>query len=252
MSCFFQKLWRVFLDGLFPAYCLGCKAEGKFMCTGCLKTLPRLKSQMCPWCYAPDRAGRSCGACLDGGKTGYDNHFLDGLMVGTRFEEHSLLQRAIHQLKYDFTVELSEPLGRFLYETFLDLIREAPENHYLLCPLPLHPDREKWRGFNQAELLCSTILRRAGEAGFSNIIQANFLERVHFSKPQMELGREQRLVNVRDAFRIREGDASAHKNVTVVLVDDIATTLSTLNHAAAPLKKAGFERVYGLVLARVF
>lgn len=258
MRLFFQKIWRVLLDGLFPAYCLGCKAEGEFLCSGCFKTLPRLQIQTCPLCYTPSESGRMCDTCRNGIFAASGGVFLDGLLAGSQFEEHSLLQRSIHQLKYDFVEELSEPLGLFLYETFRGLALKAPADTLVVCPLPLHPDRRRWRGFNQAELLCSAVVRHAHEAGFSNVVRADLLERIHFSTPQMELTREERIVNVRNAFRVltggtTEGDvAGRYPDATILLVDDIATTLSTLNSAAAPLKEAGFERVYGLVLARVY
>lgn len=258
MRHFFQKIRRVLLDGLFPAYCLGCKAEGEFLCAGCFKTLPRLQTQTCPLCYTPSESGRMCDTCRNGPCAGSEGVFLDGLLAGSQFEEHSLLQRSIHQLKYDFVEELSEPLGLFLYETFRGLVLKAPEDTFVFCPLPLHPNRWRWRGFNQAELLCSAVVRHARKAGFFNVFLADLLERIHFSTPQMELSREERIVNVRNAFRLRTGGsaegnvAGRYSGATLLLVDDIATTLSTLNSAAAPLKEAGFERVYGLVLARVF
>lgn len=258
MRHFFQKIWSVLLDGLFPAYCLGCKAEGEFLCSGCFKTLPRQETQTCPLCYAPSESGWICDTCRNSSRSGSEGVFLDGLLAASRFEEHSLLQRAIHQLKYEFMEELAIPLGLFLFETFHELARKAPADTYVLCPLPLHPKRQMWRGFNQSELLCSAVVHHAREAGFLNVVRADLLERIHYSKPQMELSREERAINVRNAFRVHAGgsaEVNAHgryQGSTIFLVDDIATTLSTLNNAAAALKEAGFKRVNGLVLARVF
>lgn len=242
------------MDGLFPAYCLGCRNEGGFLCADCRKSFVRLEEQMCPWCYELRPYGDVCFECKKGFPGG---RFLDGVVVGSKFVENSLLQRVIHQLKYEFIEELAQPLGKFLVKTFLLLAEQDPDQHFVLCPLPLHLRRRRWRGFNQAELLCEVLLKELREAGYENVEVCNLLERVHFSRPQMELKREERLKNTQKAFVLNttasiSGAAAIPEKTTIVLVDDIATTLSTLNSAAEPLKKAGFERVWGLVLARVF
>lgn len=241
-----EVIWRVVLDGLFPAFCLGCKIEGTFLCRECFKLLPALEAAVCAWCYRLGDFGATCTTCkvLHPG--------LDGLVAASKFEEHALLQRAIHALKYDFVEELQLPLGKFLFEAFLPLVQRFPEKNFVLCPLPLHDKRQRWRGFNQAELLCFVVIRELQEAGYWNVEMCQLLRRVHFSRPQMELHREERLVNMRDAFEVRADVTGSATDSIVVLVDDIATTLSTLNSAALTLKKAGVQEVYGLVLARVF
>lgn len=252
MKQLFIKLWRFILDGVFPAHCLECGIEGNFLCSVCEKSLSKLQNQICPWCYKPNPAGKPCYECI------HPERFLDGVVACSRFAEHSLLQKAVHHLKYDFIKDLSTPLGSFLTGTFLGSIRNSQEN-FILCPVPLHPKRQRWRGFNQSELLCAAIIQKLHRDGHKNVQMLQLLERVHFSKPQMELKKEDRIKNVEGAFRIcerimKEPEQSFGriKNSTVVLVDDVATTLSTLNSAAHALKKAGFGRVYGLVLARVF
>ena len=232
--------WRMVLDSLFPAFCLGCKIEGVFLCEDCLGAVPRLKSDV------DSRADRLAGASVGA-------HFLDGVIAGSKFEEGGLLQRAIHGFKYDFLEELASPLGQFLFEAFeeflCDFLQKYPDRKLVLCPLPLHQRRLSWRGFNQAELLCLAVMQRLRSAGFENVEMALVLQRVHFSRPQMELDREQRLENMKSAFKV-VGEVDPMS--VIVLVDDIATTLSTLENAALVLKAAGVREVYGLVLARVF
>jgi len=309
-----KKIWLWFLDSFFPAYCLGCRKEGNFLCNECEKKLLRLKDQVCPWCYEPRPAGAACLTCLQhsdslqkldvveniSSSEKTENRFLDGVIVGSKFEQGSLLQRAIHGFKYDFIEELIDPLGNFLAETLkanLDILTEVfqTENEnikksagletiyasaeasielkqknanaanlnpgpagerlrqILLCPLPLHPKRLRWRGFNQSELLCREVARRFAQSELAAVAVEQFLKRVHFVRPQMELAREERMRNVEDVFALRDDfETPFIQEQTIFLVDDIATTLSTLNSAAKTLKKAGCKRVYGLVLARVF
>ncbi len=253
MEQFWSKLWRIILDSFFPAYCLGCKTEGNFLCSVCQKTTVRLEVQICPWCYLPTPSGRVCDRCREGAAD-ISERFLDGIFVFSRFEEHSLIQKAIHEMKYEFIAELSKPLGKLLAEELLrDMKKTFMQNHgekIILCPLPLHRKRQQWRGFNQAELLCMSAAEQLHQAGFVDFEVVHLLERVHFSRPQMELNRQERIKNIQNSFAVR--DVNIRRDEIIFIVDDIATTLSTLNSAAKVLKKAGFEHIYGLVLARVF
>ncbi len=248
MPFFYEKVKQLLLDCVFPVFCLGCKAEGSFLCQKCLTTIPGFEEQVCPWCYRPNVTGSPCQDCRR------SDRFLDGVLAGSRFSERSLLQTAIHHFKYDFAEELAVPLGEFLFEKTFPFIPFFSGERLLFCPIPLHPKRQRWRGFNQSELLCQVLEKMFRNKGFNNPQSETLLERVHFSTPQMELMRKQRLVNVAGAFRLSPqiSKKKFEKNSSVFLVDDIATTLATLNHAAGALKKAGFGRVYGLVLARVF
>lgn len=254
MRDFWKNIWKGILDGLFPAYCLGCRAEGCFLCSGCQNSFTLLTDQMCPRCYRASASGLVCNGCEHRDALAPER-FLDGLIAASRFEEHSLLQKAVHTLKYEFVRDLAEPLGKLLADVFLPFAQKNPGESIIFCPLPLHPKREGWRGFNQSRLLCSFAVERLQSAGIRNVEMMEMLQRVHFSRPQMELTRSERLKNIEDAFTLKPDAAPIPTSVTdgmTVLVDDVATTLSTLESAAKTLKLAGCKRVYGLVLARVF
>ena len=175
--------------------------------------------------------------------------YLDGVISAAKFEEKSLLQRCIHTMKYDFVEALAEPLGKMLYQT----MKRNFEKNSILCPVALHPKRLRWRGFNQAEKLVFILSEMAQKDGIApHVICA--LERITFRKPQMELKREERLKNMENAFIVNAKMAAAIVANTgiVILVDDIATTLATLNASAKALKENNVKRIVGLVLARVY
>jgi len=174
--------------------------------------------------------------------------FLDGLLACARFEENSLMQRCIHALKYDFIKALALPLSKILSGP----LKLLPENNFILCPIPLHPKRHKWRGFNQSELLCGQLMKLLLDQNGEPLQIPDILKRLTFFKPQMELNREARLLNMEDAFIVPNKIPQTFSNNKIVLVDDISTTLSTLNAAAKALKMAGAQRIYGLVLARAY
>lgn len=111
-----------------------------------------------------------------------------------------------------------------------------------LAAVPLHPSRLSERGFNQAALLAQRLVPLYGKP----LLDA--LERTDNTRPQWQLGREERAKNLRMAFRASRSCPIAGR--TLLLIDDVCTTGETLENCAAALKAAGAVRVLGFVLAR--
>jgi predicted amidophosphoribosyltransferase len=110
-----------------------------------------------------------------------------------------------------------------------------------VAPLPLHPSKEAARGYNQSALIGEVL---AGEMGIH--FEARLLERTRPTRPQSKLPREERVGNVRGAFRTL-GDPSGR---AVLLIDDVMTTGATLREASAALNGAGAKEVYCLCVAK--
>lgn len=163
------------------------------------------------------------------------------MFVAAKLEK--TLQAAIHQFKYQFLEVLSLPLGRFLIEQ-LEKDRLATgilSGQPLLLPVPLHPRRENWRGFNQSVLLARDLVRLR-----PTLTMGTGLTRTRDTSPQMKLDREARLHNVNHAFEYRGHDLLGQ---TIVLIDDVCTTGATLLACATALKKANPKAIYAAVLA---
>lgn len=154
----------------------------------------------------------------------------------------NILRESIHLLKFKKKKCLHKPLGElmvnYLKEQQRDLIRQID----FIVPVPLHRKRLKLRGFNQAELL-------AGYMGKQFNLPLNFeLKRIRYTIPQMNLPREERLENIKEAFEVKNPDILVGK--TLLLVDDIFTTGATVNECSQVLIKAGAKQVLVLTLAR--
>ena len=116
------------------------------------------------------------------------------------------------------------------------------ESGQVLVPVPLHARRLRTRGYNQSHLLA----RKVGKL-LELPVRKDLLMRAKDSPPQVEVGsREQRRANVAGSFTA----AAGAEGISILLIDDVATTGSTLFACAAALKEAGAARVWGLVLAR--
>lgn len=211
------------LELVFPTLCLGCRKEGPTLCGDCLKKIQTLSYQQCPICYRENGTGEVCVPC-----SAFSH--LDRLLVACSYKENPLMKDAIHIFKYEGAKDLA-PLLASLFPK----IEEGT-----LCAVPLHKKRARWRGYNQSRLLAENLAKTGGH----EIVDC--LERISFRKPQMELTREERLRNMEGAFR-----ATQPLPEEVTLVDDVATTLSTLQSAAKELKKNGARKVNGIVLCRV-
>lgn len=225
---------RVLLDFLFPSSCLGCGREGSFLCDSCLRTIPVNDVQACPVCKNPSPRGKTHdGECAD-------QTPLSGLIVAAKYTGNPLLDKAITQFKYRYSRELSEQLGR--------LMREAVEKNggvnegMMIVPIPLHPSRKRWRGFNQAEALADEV----GKALDAPVV--HLLERKKKTRQQAKLSRAERLENVKEAFAFSE--IPANIRARILLIDDVSSTLATLEEAAKVLQEAGFTHITGAVLAR--
>jgi ComF family protein len=129
---------------------------------------------------------------------------------------------------------------------------EAAMGLTLIVPVPLHPKRLRWRGFNQSLLLAHALRDTWRQSGLPvPPILATGLARIRETQPQMELTGVERRVNVAGAFTVPGHAQHRIRGARVLLVDDVATTGATLRECAAALLAAGAERVDAMAVARV-
>ena len=148
------------------------------------------------------------------------------------------MKEIVHALKYERRRSIAPPLGELMRRTGARLLKDAEA----VVPVPLHPRREYQRGFNQAH----DLARQLG------LPVAPLLRRVVFTQSQIELPKEQRHENVKNAFAFSPDPRSLIPDPRiVVLVDDVSTTGATLDACARVLKRAGVKEVRALTAARV-
>jgi len=211
------------LDLLIPPACTGCGRSGALLC-------PRCRDAFEPPFRPDDRfVAPDPGVVLG-----------DALILAVAaFAHRGPVRRSLAALKYTGASRVAPILAAAAAPRLERLLAVA--GNVPLVPVPVHRDRLRERGYNQAELLARALAQRHG------LRVAAFLERVRPTTKQHRLDRAARLANLRDAFRAVVGRAPPR---TVVLVDDIITTTATLEACASVLRDAGVAEVYGFAIAR--
>jgi ComF family protein len=212
------------LDLALPPRCAGCGREGDAICAACLPALAaRLERP----------AGIPIGLPSD----------IPAPLVQLEWcaPFDGTVRRALHQLKYDGEQRLARPLGRAIADRW----RLAGIGGDWLIPVPVHAERARQRGYDQAEL----IAIEAAEA--LDLPAVRLLERTRATVAQFQLGRMERATNVTGAFQLRSDiPRGALEGRWMALVDDVVTTGATLAACAAPLMAAGALAVSAVTLAR--
>ena len=231
---------RELLDFALPPRCPGCgaiTAEPHRFCLHCWRSLAFLGEPCCARCGLPfafpssDEA--SCGRCLA------DPPPFDRLRAAVAYGDVS--REVALKLKYSGRPGLAETLAHFM------LRHVAPrEEGALLVPVPLHRWRIWKRGYNQAALIASALSRRTGLA-----VDLDLLGRVRATPPLRGLGRRERTLAVRGAFKVHGPARERLAGRAILLVDDVYTSGATAAACARALKRAGAESVDVLCWARV-
>ena len=159
------------------------------------------------------------------------------------FAHEEAIQGVLRRLKYGSGARLATPLADLALPALRKLLKET--GSAVLVPIPLHEERRRDRGYNQAALLAQRLAQRTETALWSGLTRRRATARQH------GLDRVTRLRNLRDAMAIgRAPPPTALAQMTVVLVDDILTTGATLEASAGVLRAAGVNAVYGFAIAR--
>ncbi len=150
------------------------------------------------------------------------------------------LKRAIAALKYENNPQLAKRLGYLMAEAWLNYSEIAIDN-LTVVPIPLHKEKLKERGFNQAELLAQSFCDLTGLP-----LQRDGLERVKYTQPLFELSAQERQAEMKDALILGKDFRRRLPRDRVLLVDDIYTSGTTVRSAIKVLKQSGIS-VYGTV-----
>lgn len=218
-----QGFASALLDVALPASCAGCGREGAALCTRCQVSLrerlelpPGVPIGLPAWLPLPLAQLEWCAP-----------------FTGP-------VRAALHRLKYGGELRLAVPLARAMAARWA----VAGRGGDILCPVPVHAQRARQRGFDQAVVLARATAQEL------DLPWRSLLLRTRHTRPQFDLGRKARLTNVTGAFELAgTADRSLVAGRWVILVDDVVTTGATLVACATVLYGAGAVAVSALTVA---
>lgn len=227
------------LDIIFPKYCINCRKIGDYICAKCFTYLSFDVEKICVVCNFPSFNGFTHPKCK--GK-----YVVDGVFSSISYR--GVAKKMIIKFKYDpYLTGLKNAMTDLFYEGIIqkeEFHKILVNEKTILVPIPLHSSKERKRGYNHAYILAIELSKRLKLP----VIKA--LKRIKNTKTQINLRKEDRRNNLKDAFQIDSKFVNQINRKQVFLVDDVFTTGSTLLEAGKILKKAGAFKVWGLTLAR--
>ncbi len=234
----FQTIKKAFSNFIFPPFCPICgnelKKNERLICEDCYSQIKTIESYFCRKCGAPLIKNRkTCDYCK-----GKNFYFSKVRALGTF---SSPLSEMIHLLKYDRKTLIAERLGLLLGNLFISYPELSDTD--VIIPVPLHRTRMRERGYNQSLLLAKKVSLISGKELCYKVVA-----RTKATKSQTALDNEKRRENLKNAFSVVEPQKI--KNKSVLVVDDVMTSGTTLDEIAKSLLESGADSVYGLILAR--
>jgi ComF family protein len=225
-----KRLATDFLCLIFPDYCNACGADlyhgEQLICIKCLYDLPYTDFQ-----HYPENAVA---------KLFWGRVRCSSAMAMLYYRKGTRVQKLIHQLKYNGKTDLGLKLGMLLGERLKQ--SDAYQTAELILPVPIHPAKEKKRGYNQ----CTAVAM--GISAVLNIpVNTTNLYRNKQTDSQTKKSRYQRFENMRSVFRVR--DTWVLKNKHIILVDDVITTGATIEACSLAILDCEVSRLSIVALA---
>ncbi len=225
---------------LYPPVCTICGANvraGEYLCDRCEAKTARIIAPFCQKCSEPFEGAITgtftCANCA------HRAIYFDAAVAAYR--SRGIVRQIVHDFKYGRQIYLRHLMARWLYAA-LDDERLRGRRFDIIIPVPLHPTRQRERGFNQATLLAELLSAEI------QIQCKPALERIRYTTTQTALDRAGRMENLHNAFRLRKN--TNVRGLRVLLIDDVLTTGSTLSECARVLKGAGAISVHAATAAR--
>jgi competence protein ComFC len=233
------ELLRSLSSLLYPPVCAICWASvdrDEYLCPDCHAKTTRIAPPFCATCSEPF-SGAISGPFTCANCSHRRLYFQAAVAV---YRSRGIVRRVVHDFKYGRQMHLRHLVSRWLCAALDDERLRGPFD--VIVPVPLHPARERERGFNQAALLAELLGKRVSAP------LKPMLERVRYTTTQTAFDRSERMENLHGAFRLRKKADVQH--LRVLLIDDVLTTGATLSECARVLKKAGAAFVYAATAAR--
>ena len=237
-----KTLFNFVVSIIFPKVCTCCHKDIPFnyegnICTDCKQNLPLNNGIICQKCSLPLQNNDTiCSDCKSN-----KNIFFDKLVSAYIYKDKIAV--LIKKFKYNKKIYIAKDLS---YEIINIILKDGLDKQIdFIVPLPLHFFKKFKRGFNQAELIAKEIAKSINKPIYSKV-----LIRKKYTTPQFNLSRQERSKNLEKVFIVNKNYKDIIKNRAILLVDDIATTCTSVNLCSKELKNAGAKKIFVATVAR--
>ena len=225
----YQNFWKS-VDWIFPPECGGCGKVGSSWCPDCSSKLLMLQEPVCPKCGLPIPKIGICSTCKR-------NAFpFESLRSISEYTEP--IRSAIIRMKKHSDYGLGLSLSKYLVSIF----RTLNWNIDAVVPVPINKSHLNMRGYNQTDLFAFPF-----SLAIHTPYRPKLISRIRETRSQVGLNTQERYENVRGAFK---ADPSYTSGKNILIIDDVATTWSSISACSEALLAAGAKSVYGITLAR--
>lgn len=216
------------LNFLFPKYCINCSQAWEYLCFNCKKKLIA-HPEICPYCHTYHRFYQTCFTCKN-----KKNNYLNWLIIAFVYDK--ILKTLILKLKYFHKKDIADFLAQRLFLTIqtnqlLQYQTNVLKQEILISYVPSHRYRKyfiKW--YNPSQIIAKLLAKKL-RLGLIEIVK-----KTKHTTQQAKLNKAQREENLKNSFEIIN-NTNLKWNETIILIDDITTTWSTLNEIAKIIKK---------------
>lgn len=222
-----NKFIKIIISFFYPKYCVVCGKFGQLICDECsYEKLTYLALPYCPKCNGRLRDNQGIHSLCK------RHSSLDGSISLVKFTDN--FKKILWDYKYHYVYQLAAPLSKMISNR----LSTFPFHYDYVIAVPSHPSKINKRGYDHIELLVNSL----------NKPTINVIYKTTSNKAQAKLSRQERLLNVVENFKVKNSKRIIGKSI--LIIDDVITTGSTIQSVAQKLKEAGVEKVYSLTIAR--
>ena len=230
-----KKLIKLIKDIIAPKKCYSCNEEWHFLCYECYYKLDNFK----PFCYTCKNLVYNFEIHNDCKEEVY----YDKIIVLTHYR-NKIIKKLIKDWKYYYKKDIFEDFWQYLWELFLDNENIKNNSDYIIISTPMYFLKRFKRGYNQADILAKYF-------SINTLItyKKNIIKKIKNTNQQSKINKKNRESNLKNTFKINKKEINKIRNKTIIIIDDVISTGSTINEISKLLKNSWITRVIWVIIA---
>lgn len=228
-------MFKFLKDILAPKKCYSCNKEWHFLCEDCLSKMSNFES-ICYVCKSKSDSFEVHKKCLP--EVNYDK-----IIILSHYK-NNIISKLIKDLKFYWKRDIAEDFWLYLSSLFLENEIYKNTDDYIIISPPMWFIKKLKRWYNHSEIMAKIISKELWIK-----IEKSLIKKVRNTKQQSKLNRIDRLSNLSDSFKINNSKIKDIDKKTIIIVDDVVSTWSTINEIWKLLKKTGYKKIIWLIIA---